>query len=217
MRDIVMVIGLHLIYYALLPGLLFFILYKINSKKNMIKGIGYFNKEEENDSDLKEKKKDLKKLKVIFVVYILIFIPAVNFMSIYITETSMERERMYTGDGFRSVVYDPVTHQIGPTSDTDSVIEEMEQNNDTWVTEELKEEVDFDDLTNLPGMLSAYRLEKQHKRTTHIIITYHYLTPIPITRSIGFDVWDVDEDVSLSLEEERTLVYPMTPFWTDPF
>ncbi len=214
-----MIIGLYLIYYALLPGILIFILYKIRSKKKMIKGIGYFNKDEEGikKSGLDENKDELQKLKVGFVVFILLFIPAINFMSFHLTEVTMERERMFTGHGFRSIVYDPLDHQIGPSLDTDSVIEEMEENNETWLTEDIKEEVDFDDLTRIPGMLSAYYLDKRHEGTEHIVLTYHYLSPIPITRSIAFRVWEDDDETWLSLEEERTLVYPMSPSWADPF
>ncbi|MFP4000345.1 MAG: hypothetical protein ACLFU5_00380 [Thermoplasmata archaeon] len=82
----------------------------------------------------------------------------------------------------------------------------------SWYIEDVREEIDLDRLTRLPGSLAVYYLDKS-EAGEFMVITYSYLSPVPITRYFVFFVFE-DE---ASLFKEDTLVYPENPAKIDPF
>jgi len=217
MSDEMMMYLLYFVYYVLFPlGLIIPILI-IWRKKDFITGISKFGEGREDRSSpmLRKHMGDIKKLQVFLVVFLLIFLPVMNFTFSDLSDITMSRDRRYFGGLGRSRVYDPVRRQIGPYRDTDAVLEEMRQNPDDWYLEDIEEQLDFDEITRIPGEMAVYFLDKRDSR--HIVITYTYLSPIPISRVYGFWVYDMIEDERASLEKQETVIYPMNPANTDPF
>ncbi len=75
-----------------------------------------------------------------------------------------------------------------------------------WFIEGVREDVDLESLTRIPGRLGVYHLNKRDAGE-FLVITYSYLSPLPITRTFIFLV--VNEEASLY--QERTIVYPSDP------
>lgn len=215
--------GLYLIYYSLLVGFIILPLL-IWKRKTLIKGTSYFSqgREEESSSIVKSKKKDIRIYQAVFVVFILIFMPLAHYSSTTLIDGLMDRTRIYRGQG--SYLDSPVENQIGPNYDTDMVIEKMEEEEyywHDWIVESVKEEIDFDETTRLPGRLGVYYLRRSLGGSDHrqhnVIITYSYFSPIPITRVYGFHVYPEHETISLEEDHPITIIYPMDPADADPF
>jgi len=208
--------GLYIVYYVLFPVGFILLLKKILSKRDYLENLKSYGEErkKKNKKAIDETKTDLKKFQVILVVFILLFIPAVNFTFYGLQEITVDRARIYHG-GFSSTLYSPLERQIGPSTDIDLVLREMEESSERepWYLEDIKEEVDFDDLTRFPGRLSVYYLIKRDTGMKHIVIAYNYFSPLPITRVYGFNIF---RD-SAHLAEEDTIVYPLDPSGVDPF
>lgn len=81
-----------------------------------------------------------------------------------------------------------------------------------WFIEEVREEVDLDRLTRLPGRLAVYFLEKRSPRERFLVVTYNYLSPLPITRTFAFSVF---ENEAFFVEED-IIIYPEDPSNIDP-
>ncbi len=81
-----------------------------------------------------------------------------------------------------------------------------------WFLEDIREEIDLEQFTRFPGRLAVYYLDKDDVGEL-IVITYSYLSPLPITKSFTFIVGK-DE---VSLYQENTIIYPSNPSNIDPF
>lgn len=215
--------SLYFVYYILFPVAFIILIKEILSRRDYINNLSRYGEERtrKNKKAIDKTKADLKKLQVIFVVFILLFIPAINFSYHSLQEITIDRHRIYTG-AFSSFLYSPLDEQKGPSTDVDSVLQEMEDDESyDWYVEDIKDEIDFDDLTRIPGRLTAYYLDKRSPHGdsfNQIVITYSYYSPIPITRVYGFEILPIGEGEEMaSLMEERTLVYPLDPGGVDPF
>ncbi len=217
MSEEIMMYIFYFIYYIVFPfGILIPILI-LWRKKDFIKGISEFGmgREEQSSSLIKKNLRSTKKLQVFLVIFLLIFIPMMNFTSSNLVEVTMARERVYFGGLGHSRLYNPVESQIGPRFDANSVIEEMNRDPDYWYMDDIQEQIDFDEITRMPGRMGAYYLDK--RGWSHIVITYTYFSPLPMTRIYAFRIYDrIAEDEAI-LEVEDTIIYPMDPANTDPF
>jgi len=216
MEETTLMYGLYIVYYILFPVGFILLLNEILSKRDYLENLKSYGEErtKKNKKAIDETEADFKKLQVMLVVFILLLIPAVNFTFYGLQEITIDRARIYHG-GFSSTLYSPLERQIGPTTDIDSVLREMEESTDRepWYLEDIKEEIDFDDLTRFPGRLAVYYLRKRDTGMEHIVITYNYFSPLPITRVYGFNIFHD----SAHLAEEDTIVYPLNPSGVDPF
>ncbi|MEF8832961.1 MAG: hypothetical protein V5A66_05540 [Candidatus Thermoplasmatota archaeon] len=129
-------------------------------------------------------------------------------------QDSLIQREYGSAEGFRrGVLYNPVAEKIGPSYDTDSIIEEMEKNSDFWHLEDIRSQIDLEEITKLPGQLSVYYQDKMH--WNYVLITYTYLSPIPITRVYGFRIIEEGEVAALRVAE--TVIYPLDPGRVDAF
>lgn len=208
---------LYFIYYIVFPFGVFIPILTLWKKKEFIKGVSEFGmgRGEQSSPILKENIRYTKKLKVFLVIFLLLFIPVMNFTSSNLTEITMARDRRYFGGLGQSRVYNPIKRQIGPRLDANSVIEEMNRDSDYWYTDDIQEQIDFDEITRIPGTMTVYYLDK--REWSHIVITYTYLSPLPITRIYGFRIYEMLIEEEAILEVEETIIYPMNPSNTDPF
>lgn len=207
--------GLYIVYYLVFPLAVLLPIFLTWKNKELIKGVSIFSfgREESSSGVLREKVSSMKNLQVVLVVAILLFVPVMNFTTSAIQDRVIQRD-FGTGEGLgRGAEYNPVPDwgKVGPSYDTDAVIEEMEEYPDRWRLENLREKIDFEEITRMPGRLTVYYQEKLD--WDYIIITYTYLSPLPITRLYGFRVI---EDV-VALREMETIMYPMDPSRVDPF
>lgn len=209
---------LYLIYYIFPLGFIILIV-QIWQKKSELRGTTYFSKGREIDSSavMKDDRKDIKNFQVAIVLLILLFMPLSHYSSTTLSDGLMDRDRIFRGEG--SYIDNPVETKIGPSSDTDSVIGEMERNDlywADWIIDGIKEEIDFDELTRLPDRLGVYKLRRSATREEHVIITYSYFSPIPITKVYGFGMLSGQKEIWLQ-EGPNTIIYPMDPADADPF
>lgn len=220
MSEIIMYV-LYFIYYLLPLGFLIPI-YLLWKRKSLMRGTSDFSlgREEESSAILDIKKRDIRILQIFLVLFLLVFMPVAHYTSTSLSDGLMDRTRIFRGEG--SYIDHPVAHQIGPSYDTDTVLEEMEEEQrywEDWIVEGLKEEVDFDEITRFPGRLGIYYLRRSlgtGVREQNVVITYTYFSPIPITRVYGFYLHPEDEMVLLE-KGPSTLIYPMDPADANPF
>lgn len=219
---------LYITYYTL-PLVFMIPVLLIWKKKSIMRGTSDFSKGREYESSkvLKSKKKDIKIFQVTLILLILLFMPLAHYSSSTLSDGLMDRHRVPQGSG--SYIDKPVEHQIGPSSDTDAVIKEMEDEKyywHDWVVEGIKDEIDFDEITRLPGRLGVYYLERSSgviggkggiggTFEHNVVITYSYFSPIPITKVYGFFVMPEQENIFLR-EGPNTVIYPMDPADADP-
>jgi len=208
-------LGLYLVYYLVLPLGFIFLIWKIWQKRDELKGASEFGSRKKNSPELKKKVGEMERLQVFFIIFLLLFIPSSTLISSQIQEVSIEYDRMAAGGFGQSIEYRQVKRQLGPSYDTESIISEMETapSYRSWYIEDIREEVDLERLTRLPGRLAVYYLDKRETREQFVIITYSYFSPLPITRTFVFRVFD-DEAF---FYEENTIVYPGNPSNIDPF
>ncbi|GEM_PF-1327297 len=215
MEEQIIRLVLYFVYYIAFPFLLMIAIWKLWEKKNHLAGKASFSPGSEDDSASKD---DLKKLQIFFVISLLIFMPVMNFTASNLSEIGMSRDRIYFGAFGQSAIYDPVNRKIGPSMDTDYVIEQMEERPDYWLVEDVQDQIDFEDITRMPGRLTVYHITKD-TGWSHIVITYHYFSPLPVIRTIGFRIYDMGEEAvdEAILEVEKTIFYPLDPASSDPF
>jgi len=215
MSELALMYGLYLVYYVVLPLGVILLIREILVRKNYIRSLRSYGDErtEKNEETIEKNRAYLRKLQIFLVIFVLISLPALNFTFYSLQEITIDRERIYRGGFGQSVVRSPLQEKIGPSRDVDSVLEGMEESSRDWHVREIKDEIDFDELTKFPGRLTAYYLEKRHPIERQIVITYSYYSPSPITRVYGFEIFD---DTAY-LEEEKTIVYPLDPSQVDPF
>jgi len=209
-------LGLTLIYYVILPVGLIFLVWKIWQKKDELQGISDFGSKKKNAPELKKKIGEMERLQVFLIIFILIFMPVSSLVSYQIQDLSLEYDRMPVGGFGESIEYRQLRGEpLGPSYDSDSIISEMEADDSTWHIEDIREEVDLESLTRLPGALTVYYLDVRATGEEFIVITYNYFSPIPVTRSYVFFV-DVDGVFLHPEYGEQTIVYPVSPTYLDP-
>lgn len=195
------------------------ILYK---KRKFMEGTSDFSKGREKTSSpiIEKDKKGIRKFQTFLVVFLILFLPLVNLSTSSLSDRTMAKDYLVHGIFSRST-YDPVDYKVGPSFDTSYVIEEMEEaENREWHLEDIRDQIDLDEITKVPGRLGAYYLTKRFgggTRASYIVITYTYISPLPITRTFGFRIYDSDGGKEAVLGVEDTIMYPMNPSRTDPF
>jgi len=212
---------LYFIYYGF-PLVFIILVFLTWKRKSLVRGTSYFGRGREKDSSktMKNKMKDIRTFQVALVIFILLFVPLAHYSFTTLSDGMMDRNRIVRGQ--TTIIEEPVEDQIGPSSDTEGVIEEMKEEYSPWIIDGIKEEIDFDEITRIPGKLGVYYLERslgEGVREHNIIITYSYFSPIPITRVYGFEVLpgNGEEQGDIWLEEgPNTVIYPMDPANADP-
>ncbi len=214
--QIFKLIGLYVIYYIIIPGLIIYIIWKIKEKRGFIKTFTLFcePKREKSTAILEKNRKKLKNLTILLVIFILISMPALHLTSHGLQDISMHRSRNYmSGETAFPAHFDYVNSKIGPSLDREGIIEEMETAKYiNWHIEDIKEQIDIDELTNPPGRITVYRFRETPADPERIVINLDYLTPIPITRSLEF----VIIQGRAFLEEDKLIAYPMPPTSVSP-
>jgi len=214
--QIFQLIGLYIVYYLGIPGLIIYIIFKIKNKKDFIKVYTTFSGEnkEKSSSIIEKNKKELKNFKILLIIFILISIPALHLTSHGLQDISMHRSRNYmSGETAFPAHFDYVEYKFGPSLNREDVIEQMEMDkNVNWFMDDIEEQIDIDEITDPPSRITVYRFKEIPADPIRIVITLDYLTPIPITRSIEFVV--IEERAFL--EEDNFIVYPMPPTMADP-
>ncbi|MBS3817224.1 MAG: hypothetical protein KGY76_06645 [Candidatus Thermoplasmatota archaeon] len=206
---------LYFLYYLGIPGLIIFVVWKMKEKRDFIESM-----EELNDNKigaysdaLTDSKKNLKKIQVVFVVLFLMSMPVLNLTGNTLQNISLHSTRDYGSweTDFLAVI-DRVGREIGPSFDTDEVIEQLEENKDRWYLEDIQNQISFQEISQVPGTLAVYQLREITSDFERIVITYDYLSPIMITKYIEFII--VEDEAFL--EAEKTILYPMPPSFATP-
>ncbi len=178
--------------------------------------------EEDKERYLRRAEKKMKKYQTVFVVLLLIGLPLWGYTASAYCEFTMHRELAGRRMGPMGKAYDisdPVYRSLGPSYDTDKILEKMREDNDTWLPEKVDEQINLDALTRYPGRFAVYIL-KDHR----YILTYSYLSPYPVIKSYGFLLTGTDEfgegnqtdgeelnTQSLILIQKHTIIYPLNP------
>jgi len=213
--SIFQLIALYSLYYIAIPGLIGLMILKIKQKKDFIKALTRHNEDQGDKlaTTLRKNRKKLKNLQVLLVIFILISIPALNLASHRLEEISMRRTRFYMGDVYFPTRIDRVEEKIGPTLNSEEVIEQMKNSqSEDWYVDDILDQVDFENIFRLPGRVTVYRLAETMSEHEQIIINYAYLSPIPITRSIEFTIIEG----KAFLETNTLVVYPLPPSMAAP-
>jgi len=213
--SIFQLIALYSVYYLAIPGLIFLIIWKIKQEKDFIKALTRHNEDKgDKFSDtLRKNSKKLKNLQILLVIFILISMPVLNLTFHGLEDTSIRRSRDYSGRGYFPAHIDRVDEKIGPTFDSEAVIEQMtEAEFENWYLDDIREQVDLDEIFRLPGRVTVYRLGETMSEYEQIVINYAYLSPIPITRSIEFTIMEE----KAFLETNRIIAYPIPPSLAAP-
>jgi len=213
--QIFQLIALYFVYYIGVPALILFIIWRIKQKRDFIQGFSIFSDEKKDKSSavLEKNNKQLKNLKILLVIFILISIPALNLTFHGLQDISMRRSRNYMSwETEFPAHFDYVVQKIGPNFDGETVIEQMEEDSRDWYLDDIGDQVDLGDIVSSPGRITVYRLRSTQAHPERIVITYSYLSPLPITRSIEFIVL---EDKAF-LEADNFIVYPMPPSTAAP-
>ncbi|MFP4050920.1 MAG: hypothetical protein ACLFVB_04175 [Thermoplasmata archaeon] len=207
-----------LMYYFVVPIIIFSFLWEIRKEKNYIEfmkdvvieggGEGYGVRGKFADMrDRKQKKqfkksvKRLRRLQIYMVIALIVLLPLWNFAADYRANSSIHSEII--GGGLHVQKKDPVVHEIGPTFDIAKVYDEIEENPSIYRPEMIKRVVNLDQLTKYPGRLAVYRLIDNR-----IIITYSYLGVYPVIKAYGFQFM---ESRGIVVQRETTVVYPLSP------
>ncbi len=196
----------YIVYYVLMPVAMLILGWKLWNNVKLLDVVKDHGWETEKNKEYSKLDKNMKKTLVIFIAFLFI-LPLWGFSTSSMAEFHIHRERV-GGGLFNPNIIDPVIHSMGPSYDTDHIIEQMEQDPDRWLIEELDERIDFDELTSFPGRLAVYRLSRGIFGP-RMIITYTYVSPIPIMRAYGFQYEIVDDEIVFMVEREKTYVFPM--------
>jgi len=214
--QVFQMIGLYFVYYIGIPTLIAFLLWKIKQQKDFIKAFSTYNKDQEDDVDLtlEENNKILRNLQILFVVLILISLPVLNLTFHGLQDISMHRTRYYLSD---ETVYpahvDRVNEKIGPSLNTEEVLERMKKAEyEDWHLDDIRAQIDLEDILRFPGRVTVYKLASTTSMPEQIVISYSYLSPIPITRCLEFIIIEG----KAFLETNRLVAYPMPPSLAAP-
>ncbi len=212
-------IFLYFVYYLVFPLIFLILLGWLWKDKNYLEGsFDFFTSLQDSDNlfkNIRKKKTRIKKVQTAMVVFFLIFVPTIALSSGSMTEINMHREEFYyTGPlGGYLVTRDPVRETIGPSFNTEWVIEQMKKDPSEWYTGQVLAQVDLKKIGKIPGRMKVYRMDFRTKN--EIIITYTYISPIPITRVFGFRISLDGEEANLV--RRGTVIYPMDPGNTETF
>ncbi len=213
--GIFQLMALYFLYYIAIPVLIGLMIFKIKQKKDFIKALTRHNEDQVDklSATLRKDRKKLKNLQILLVIFILISIPALNLASHGLEEISMRRTRFYAGGVYFPTRIDRVEEKIGPTLNSEEVIEQMKNSqSEDWYVDDILDQVDFENIFRLPGRVTVYRLAETMSEHEQIIINYAYLSPIPITRSIEFTIIEG----KAFLETNTLVVYPLPPSMAAP-
>ncbi len=165
--------------------------------------IGWTSKRKDIELGVLERKLMLYKVFVIFVVVLLL--PVWGFAASHIANQGVRTE-VVGGTFIQPTIQDNVVHHIGPTYDTDYVLEVMYNRSSLWFPELINEYVDLEELTSRPGRMAVYIL-----RGPRYIITYTYLAPFPIVETHGFLYRASDNGPEIVFYQTETYVFPFNP------
>lgn len=148
----------------------------------------------------------MKRFQVYLVVSLLILLPAWHFSISYATHSQAHIK--ITRGGFSPGSIDPVQWQIEPTYDTDKALDRINKQSSTFRPDLLNKVVDLEELTKLPGKIAVYRFASPGD-LGKILLTYTYVSPIPIVKAVGIQ-W-VEGSEQLFVKNVKTFVFPMSP------
>ncbi len=195
---------LYIVHYVVIPGAIIFISWKLWYDRAYLNAFGVHKDKLKNE--YKKFRVKWYKTMTIFVVVLIIALSIWGFTTSEMFDYQIKRGKIIDG-------VNPVEHQLGPSYDLDYILESLEENPSIWMTEDLQEKVDFDELTSIPGRLAIYRLHPG-LFGPRIIITYTYASPLPISRAFGFQFESIEEDggeVIFRVEREENYLFPMDP------
>ncbi|MGM0509791.1 MAG: hypothetical protein ACQESD_01510 [Thermoplasmatota archaeon] len=212
--DITIPLHLELLYYLLtLPILMVITFYMFLYSRSFLeyfdslthKDNSHKNKSKKNADIVRNEKTKMRKYEAMVAVILLLVVLSWSPAASDIADQGVHREIKGQGGALEIYITDPVIHSLGPSYDTDSMIEEMEEKPRIWLPEEVDDYVDLEDITRLPGRLAIYRLYGGR-----YIITYTYLSPFPIIKAYGFLLNDNGDEI-IHFSGEDTILYPFNP------
>lgn len=164
----------------------------------------------DKEDSLETSRNKIKTYTQVFAVIFLLFLPLWTFSTSETTEANINHEIVTEsgGQGSITTIRDPVTSSLGPTYDIEKAKEKMDDNPNRWLPEELKDELNLDRLTRIPGRLAVYRLNEPER----YVVAYTYLAPYPVVKIHAF--WITQEKgmkPDLDPAGERTFIYPERP------
>lgn len=194
------------IYYTGLPIILSIALLSIWNEAKRFKFITVLTRKDPSQKffDQKEALDNIKTYTLVFVIVLILYLPIWSHSASMVSEDHMHHELNYMSGpmGTTFAVRDPVIRSLGPSYDTDKILEQMREEPDRWMPDKVSDHVDLNSLTNIPGRLAVYVL-----REGRYIITYTYISPYPIIKGYGFTY----EGDQMELVSERTFIYPSYP------
>lgn len=216
---------LKIVYYVAFPAIFFIGIWLIHKRGKDIKNIKHLRRSDKikKEEYVKKMKSRIKKYEALFLISLLLFSAGWNVVTSTYCDYAMHSQ-MSGGTGPKGPAYaniDPVQRSLGPSYDTDKIIKKMEESPDVWFPEDVKEQVDLDELTMMPGHLAVYRLKNYR-----YILTYTYAAPYPVVKAYGFLIHDEEVETSgntsttqetLLLMKEQTIIYPEDPNLANDF
>lgn len=218
---------LKIVYYVAFPAVFFVGIWLIRNRRKEIKSIKYLRRSDKikKDEYVKKVKSRIKKYEALFLISLLLFSVGWSLISSTYCDHAMHSQ-MYGGKGSpKGPAYsnvDPVQYSLGPSYDTDEIINKMEKEPGIYLPEEVKEKVDLDRLTSMPGRLAVYRLTNYR-----YVLTYTYTAPYPVIKAYGFLIYEEKVDSPsgndsavqerLLLMKEQTIIYPEDPNLANDF
>lgn len=208
------------IYYGAFPAIFLIGLFLLHKRSNEIKQVRHLRRSNDikKDQYIKKIKSRIKKYEALFLISLLLFSAGWNMLASTYCDNAMHSQ-MGGAIGPLGEAYgnqDPVVTSLGPSYDSDKIINKMEEKPDVWFPEDVKDQVDLDKLTKMPGQLAVYRLNKYR-----YVITYTYMAPYPVIKAYGFFIDDKantsDFQEKLILMREQTIIYPEDPNLANDF
>lgn len=196
-------------YFVLFPLIFIILSYYLYRIRHDLKALSNLkNKDKLIKKSIKKSYSRIKKLEALFIICIILFIPFTYFLGASYTETMMHREERGGTSAFgRSYpILDPVVYEIGPSYDLKKIKDQMYNKTNIWHPDSVFDQVNLEKLDKYPGRFTAYRL-----RDNRIIITYQYLSPVPILKSYGFSLVSINETERPLLMREHSVIYPQNP------
>lgn len=212
-------------YYAIFPVIFFIGVWVLKKRGEDLKNVKLLRRTEDKKKQryIKNVGFKIKKYEALFLILLLLFSVGWNFIAASYCDYSMHNQ-LSGSTGKKGPAYanqDPVKNSLGPSRDTDKIISKMEENPDIWFPEEVKDQIDLEKLTMIPGHLAVYRLIN-----SRYIITYTYASPYPIIKAYGFLIFEEEKNSmdneseiqeTILLMKERTIMYPEDPNLANDF
>lgn len=206
-------------YYAIFPAIFFIGIWLLKKRGEDLKNVKLLRRSEEikKEKYIKNIESKIKKYEALFLISLLLLSGGWNFIAASYCDYSMHSQ-LSGSTGAKGPAYanqDPVKNSLGPSRDTDKIISRMEEEPNRWFPKEVKDQIDLEKLTMIPGHLAVYRLIN-----SRYIITYTYASPYPIIKAYGFLIFEEEKNSTdnqseiqeaLLLMKERTIMYPEDP------